>query len=199
MTQHHPAAPTPYSALRPSSPPAFGGEKRPRRVRLLPIITLVVAVAAAVMAGIALARQPSSSGDVAQQPVSTSSVSAPAPSAAEAAMAKKNACDGWNAASAAMVSARQPFINAPASWDDPITVNALAQAQSGILTQVAYLRQRVAPVTPREVAGPIDDYIAANIDLVGLDGQHQSAAIANAAADRGAVAAAKIRAACGIS
>jgi hypothetical protein len=199
MTQHHPAAPTPYSALRPSSPPAFGGEKRPRRVRVLPTITLVVAVAAAVMAGIALAVQPSPSGDVAQQPVSTSSVSAPAPSAAEAAMAKKNACDAWNAASAAMVSARQPFINAPASWDDPTTVNALAQAQSGILTQVAYLRQRVAAVTPREVAGPIGDYIAANIDLVALDGQHQSAAIANAAADRGAAAAAKIRAACGIS
>ena len=114
-------------------------------------------------------------------------------------MAKKNACDAWNAASAAMVTARQPFINAPASWDDPITVNALAQAQSGILTQVAYLRQHVAPVTPREVAGPIDDYIAANIDLVALDGQHQSAAIANAAADRGAAAAAEIRAACGIS
>jgi hypothetical protein len=196
MTQHQPATPTPYSALPPPSPPAFGEETRPRRVRVLPIITLVVAVAAAVMAGIALARQPSSSGDVAQQPVSTSSVSA---SAAEAAMAKKNACDAWNAASAAMVSARQPFINAPASWDDPITVNALAQAQSGILTQVAYLRQRVAAVTPREVAGPIGDYIAANIDLVALDGQHQSAAIANAAADRGAAAAAKIRAACGIS
>jgi hypothetical protein len=192
MTQHHPAAPTPYSA--PSLPPApeFGVEKRPRRVRVLPNVTLVVAVAAAVMAGIALARQLSPSDDMAQQPASTSSVPAPAPSAAEAATAKKNACDAWNVASAAMVSARQPFINAPANWDDPITMNALTQAQSGILTQVEYLRQRVAPVTPRVVAGPIDDYIA-------FDGQHQSAAIANAAADRGAVAAAKLRAACGIS
>jgi hypothetical protein len=77
-------------------------------------------------------------------------------------------------------------------------VNALARAQSGILAQVEYLRQHVAPATSREVAGPIDDYIAANIDLVALDGQHRSAAIANAAADRGAAAAAKIRAACGI-
>ena len=196
MTQHQPAAPTtPYSA----SPPVFGEEKRPRRVRVLPIITLVVAVAAAVMAGIALARQPSPSGDATRQPASTSSVPAPASSAADAATATKNACDAWNVASAAMVSARQPFIDAPANWDDPITVNALAQAQSGILTQVEYLRQHVAPVTPREVAGPIDDYIAANIDLVALDGQHRSAAIANAAADRGAAAAAKIRAACGIS
>ena len=135
-------------------------------MRVLPIITLVVAVAAAVMAGIALARQPSPSGDAARQPASTSSVPAPAPSAADAVTAKKNACDAWNVASAAMVSARQPFIDAPASWDDPITVDALAQAQSGILTQVDYLRQHVAPVTPREVAVPIDDYIAANIDLV---------------------------------
>jgi hypothetical protein len=167
-------------------------------VPVLPIITLVVAMAAAVMAGIALARQPSPSGDSTRQPASTSSVPGPASSAADAATAKKNACDAWNVASATMVSARQPFIDAPANWDDPITVNALAQAQSGTLTQVEYLRQHVAPVTPREVAGPIDDYIAANIDLVALDGQHQSAAIANAAADRGAAAAAKIRAACGI-
>ena len=196
MTQHQPATPTtPYSA----PPSVFGEEKQPRRVQVLPIVTLVVAVAAAVMAGIALARQPAPSADVVQQPSLTSSVPAPPPSAAEAATAKKNACDAWNAASAAMVSARQPFINAPANWADPITVNALTQAQSGILTQVEYLRQHVAPATPREVAGPIDDYIAASIDLIALDGQHQSAAIANAAADRGAGAAAKIRAACGIS
>ncbi len=39
--------------------PEFHTEKRPRSGRVLSIITLVVAVAAAVMAGIALARHPS--------------------------------------------------------------------------------------------------------------------------------------------
>jgi negative regulator of sigma E activity len=104
MTQHRPAAPTPYSALRPPPAPEFGAEKRPWCGRVLPNITLVVAVAAAVMAGIALARQPSQSGDVAQQPASTSSVPAPAPSAAEIAAARKDACDAWTAASTSMVA-----------------------------------------------------------------------------------------------
>jgi hypothetical protein len=97
-----------------------------------------------------------------------------------------------------MVAARQPFVDSPPNWNDPVTVRALVQAQAGILIQVEYLRQHVSPATPAEVAGPIDDYIRANIDLAALDGQHQSATVANAAADRGVVAAAKVRTACGL-
>ena len=160
---------------------------------MLPIAALTVAVAAAVMAGIALAHQPSPSR--VETPLALSS--APTPSAAEVAIAKKAACDAWAAASAAMVSARQPFLDAPANWDDPANVSALAQAQAGILIQVEYLRQHVAPATPPNVSGPIADYIAANVDLAAIDGQHQSAAVANAAADRTGEASGKIRTACG--
>ena len=199
MTQHQPAAPTPYSELPPPSPPAFGEEKRPRCVRVLPNITLVVAAAAVVMAGIALARQPSSSGDVAQQPVSTSSVRAPAPSAAEIAAARKDACDAWTAASTSMVETRQPFLDKtqPGLTWDPVIARALAQAQTGILAQVEYLGQHVPPATPTEVAVPIREFISANVDLIALDGQHQPAAASNAAAGRSNAAAAKIRTACG--
>jgi hypothetical protein len=202
MTHHHPAAPTPYSALSLPPAPEFGAEKRPRRVRVLPNVTLVVAVAAAVMAGIALARQPSQSGDVAQQPASTSSVPAPAPSAAEIAAARKYACDACTAASTSMVETRQPFLDKTQpgltwDWNDPVIASALAQAQTGILAQVEYLGQHVPPATPTEVAVPIREFISANVDLIALDGQHQPAAASNAAAGRSNAAAAKIQTACG--
>jgi hypothetical protein len=202
MTQHQPAASTPHSAL--PAPPVleFGAEKRPRRGWGLPNVTLVVAVAAAVMAGIALARQPSQSGDVAQQPASTSSVPAPAPSAAEIAAARKDACDAWTAASTSMVATRQPFLDKTQpgltwDWNDPVIASALAQAQTGILAQVEYLGQHVPPAAPAEVAVPIREFISANVDLIALDGQRQPAAASNAAAGRSNAAAAKIRTACG--
>jgi hypothetical protein len=78
-------------------------------------------------------------------------------------------------------------------------MNALSQAQSGMLTQVEYLRQHLRPATPPEVADPYRDFIAANIDVIALDGQHAPAAAANDAAERGNAAGAKIRAACGLS
>jgi hypothetical protein len=202
MTQHQPAAPRPYSALPPPPALEFGAERRPWCGRVLPSITLAVAVAAAVMAGIALAQQPFQFGGVAQQPASTSSILAPAPSAAEIAAARKDACGAWTAASTSMVATRQPFLDKTQpgltwDWNDPVIANALAQAQTGILAQVAYLGQHVPPATPTEVAVPIREFISANVDLIALDGQHQPAAASNAAAGRSNAAAAKIRTACG--
>jgi hypothetical protein len=191
MTQDQTARPAPpYSAA--PAPPQFDAGERRGRGRVLPILTLVVAVAAAIMAGIALIRHDEST---------TTSVpsSITSETSAEVAAAKKDACDAWASASSAMVAARQPFLDAPANWNDPANVSALTQAQAGILVQVEYLRQHVSPATPPNVAGPISEYIAANIDLAALDGQHESAAIANRAADRTGDAAAKVRAACGIS
>ncbi|WP_139809223.1 hypothetical protein [Mycobacterium avium] len=119
------------------------------------------------------------------------------------AAAKKHACDAWNAAADAMVGSRQPFIDKTQpgmtwDWNDPAIQSAQAQAQAGTITQVEYLRRNVPPATPPEVANPISDYIAASIDMIAADGQHQPAAVANAAANRGSAAAAKIRTACGI-
>lgn len=193
MTQHRPAAPTPDSVLL---PPArdFVAEKRRRWERVLPIFTLAVAVAAAVTAGVALERQ---SGTPARQPTSTSTT----PSASERAAARKDACDAWIAASTAMVATRQPFLDKTQpglnwDWDDPAIANALVQAESGILAQVEYLRQHVPPATPADVAVPIREFIAANVDLIALDGQRRPAADSNAAAGRSNAAAAKIRIAC---
>jgi hypothetical protein len=98
-----------------------------------------------------------------------------------------------------MVSARKPFLDAPPDWQNPIPVTAFVQAQTGIMTQVEYLRQHIPAAAPAEVAAPVADFVAANIDLVALDGQYKPAALVNAAAYRSNAAAANIRAACGIS
>jgi hypothetical protein len=98
-----------------------------------------------------------------------------------------------------MINAREPFLDAPLDWQNPVTVSALVHAQTGILTQVEYLRQHTPAAAPADVAVPLADFIAANIDLIALDGQYKSAALANTAADQSNAAAAKIRAACGIS
>lgn len=193
----HPVQPPLHLQPQPGPQPPKAPPTKPVRAgrgSLLAIGAIgAVALAAVVMSGIALARHPGPSS-----PTSNPVPSAAAPNPDDVAAAKKAACDAWSAASAAMVAARQPFIDSPPNWNDPVTVNALAQAQAGILIQAEYLRQHVTADTPAEVAGPIDDYIRANIDLAALDGQHQSAAVANAAADRGVAAAAKVRAACGL-
>jgi hypothetical protein len=149
------------------------------------------------MSGIALARQPAAVPDMAQPPTPATR-SAAVPSTADIVAAKKATCAAWDSASKAMVSARQPFLDAPPDWANPVTMAALSQAQSGILVQVEYLRQHVGPATPPEIVRGVNDFIGANIDLVALDGQHQPAAAANAAADRSNAAAETLRAACGL-
>jgi hypothetical protein len=191
MTQHAVAPPFVPPPYPPPHPPA---QAKRRGGRVLPIAALVVAIAAAAMAGITLVRESSQS----DQNTAASAPTVAAPTAADVTVAKKEACDAWNAASNAMVAARKPFLDAPPNWNDPATVSGLVQAQAGIYIQVQYLRQHVPPATPTAVAHPIADYIAASIDLAAVDGQHQSAAVANAAADRTGAAAAQIRAACGI-
>jgi hypothetical protein len=157
---------------------------------------MVVAVAAAVVAGIALARAPAATPPQIE-PASPPSAP-PAPSAAVVAAAKKEACDAWSAAAAAINAARHPFILSPLDWNDPATIGALTGAEAGIVVQVEYVRQHVRPETPPEVGRPIFDYIAAAIDTVAADGQHQPAGSANAAALRSSAAAGKIQAACGL-
>lgn len=146
------------------------------------------------MSGIALTRQPGAP----PAPSAPTTAAAPSPSDSEVAAAKKEACNAWKAASAAIFAQRHPFVVSPPNWNDPVTVSSLVQAEAGIAIQVEYLRQHVSPATPAEVAAPIADYITANIDMAAADGQHQSADVANAAADRGTAAADKIRIVCGL-
>jgi hypothetical protein len=161
---------------------------------------LVVALVGALLAVAGLAHHPSTKGQVAASPPPR--VAAAAPSAADVAAAKKEACGAWNAAFAAIVAARQPFVDkthpgVAFDWNDPLIMFTLAQAQAGISAQLEYLRGHLAPATPPQVAGPVRDFIAATSDVIAADGQHQPAPLTDTAAERFNTAVTKIQAACG--
>lgn len=158
-------------------------------------MALAVAAAAAVMGGVALARSPGQ-GITHGMSSPSSPASASAANSETTAAAKKEACNAWRAAAIAMNTARKPFVNSPPERDDPITANALAQSEAAIAVQVTWLRQHVPAATPPDVAAPIQDYLAAMIDVAGADGQPGADAEANAAADRSSAAANRIKAAC---
>lgn len=196
MTRPEPLAPPAAPQHGPSGIAGAGYLPPPptaaRSGRLLAITALVVAITAACVSAAALTHRSTS------QPPSVSIKSSPeAPSSSEVAAAKREACEAWLKGSKAMVAARSAFVNSPPSWDDPVTVRSLAEAEAGMLVQVEYLRQHIAPATPPNVGGPIAEYIAATIDMVAADGQHAAADVANAAAQRGVDAAAKVRSVCG--
>lgn len=202
-----PAPPLPQYYPPPSFPRPKGraphrrhDETRPallgRSGVVLGTAALVVAIAAAVMSGIALAGQ----GEETSAPLTTSppAPTTPIPNPSDVAAAKKAACDAWAAASSAMISARKPFLESPLDWQNPVTVSTFVQAQAGILAQIECVRQHTPTITPADVAEPIADIIAANVDLIALEGQYKPAPVVNEAADRGNVAAKQIRTACGI-
>jgi type IV secretory pathway VirB10-like protein len=192
----HPAAPH----LPPARPAQASTSESAHRDQRLRMAVVVVAVAGALLTVVSLAQQPSKSGQ--ETPPPPSRVVAAAPSAADVAAARNEACDAWEAAFAAIVTTRQPFVEKTQpglvfDWNDPRIMLTLAQAQAGILAQLEYLRGHIAPATPREVAGPVRDFIAATSDVIAADGQHQPVTLTNAAAERFNTAVARIRAACG--
>jgi hypothetical protein len=191
----------PPQFVQPYGPAPVEGGPRPRGSRALMVVALAASGIAVVMSGFALVRGPTPAANPPHVASGASSAPVqPSPAPAEVTAARKEACDAWAAANPAAVAARRAFADLPEgfSWSDPNISALLAQAQAGVLTQVEYVRQHLALAAPAEVVGPIRDWIAAAIDVVALDGQHASAAVANAAAARATETAVKIRAACGI-
>jgi hypothetical protein len=188
-----PAAPH----LLPTPPVQVSTSERTQLHHLLPIAAVVVTMVGALLTIVGLAHQPSAKNQETPPPPAA----AAAPSAAQVAAAKEEACHAWDAASTAIVTIRQPFVDRTQpgtafDWNDPLITLTLAQAQAGILAQLEYLRGHLAPATPPEVAGPARDFIAATNDVIAADGQHQPAPLTSTAADRFNAATAKIRAAC---
>lgn len=190
-----PAQPPAHTPPPPQPTPPVERARDSRRGGMaLLAIALLLGCVAVVMSSIALMRDPAAAPSNPQPAPPT----VPSPTSAEIAAAKNAACSAWDDASKAMVIARQPFLDAPPDWTNPVTAAALGQAQSGILVQVEYLRQHLGPAVPPEVTAGINEFNRANIDMVALDGQHQPAAAANGAADRSNAAAQKLRSACGL-
>ena len=160
------------------------------------IAALILATAAATMAGVALSRSSSPSNGT--RPSSTAPARSTEASTDQAAAARKDACDAWRAAAIAVNVARKPFINSPPERENPITANALAQAEAVNAVEVSWLRQHLRASTPKDVAGPINEYLETIVDVAAADAQPGADADANAAATRSVNAANKIKAACGM-
>jgi hypothetical protein len=184
-----PSGRAPHSAGIPDAP-------KVRWPSLVAIAALVLAAVAAAMAGVALSR--SSSPANGARPSSNAPARSTEATIDQAAAAQKDACDAWRAAAIAVNAARKPFINSPPARENPITANALAQAEAVNAVEVAWLRQHLRAFTPRDVAGPINEYVEAIVDVAAADAQPGADADANAAATRSVNAANKIKAACGM-
>jgi hypothetical protein len=163
---------------------------------LVAIAALVLAAAAAAMAGIALLRSSSPSNGA--RPSSTAPARSTEASSDQAAAARKDACDRWRAVAIAVNAARKSFINSPAERENPLTASALAQAEAVNAVEVSWLRQHLSVSTPQDVAAPINEYLEAIVDVAASDAQPGADADANDAATRSVDAANKIKAACGM-
>jgi len=163
---------------------------------LLTIGAIALAALAAALAGVALSRS-SSLADNAGRP-SAAPERATEGGGDRAAAARKDACDRWRAVAIAVNAARKSFIKSPVERENPLTANALAQAEAVNAVEVTWLRQHLPVATPQDVAGPINEYLEAIIDVAAADAQPGADADANAAATRSVAAANKIKAACGM-
>jgi hypothetical protein len=190
----------PAASHLPAAPPEqLSTSKRAHGDQRLRMVIVVVAIAGALLTVVGLAHHPSTKS---QETAPPARVVAAAPSAADVAATKKEACDAWGAAFKAIVTTRQAFVDKTQpglvfDWNDPLIMFTLAQAQAGILAQLEYLRGHLTPATPPEVASPVRDFIAATNDVIAADGQQQPAPLTSAAAKRFNAAAAKIRVSCG--
>jgi hypothetical protein len=152
---------------------------RPGRGILLGAAAALVATfAAAVIAGVSLAR-PSTS------PVNTVITPwAPAtPSAPQVAAARTQACKLWGITASAMDDATNAVAAAPADWNNPATQEALTNEARVILVESVYLRREVPHDAPAEIRTGINDYLAASFDMENATAHRQGTA-RDAAIDR---------------
>lgn len=184
-----PSGLAPHSAGIPGAP-------KVRWPSLVAIAALVLAAVAAAMAGVALSR--SSSPTNGARPSSSAPARETEASSGQASAARKYACDRWRAVAIAVNAARKSFINSPAERENPLTADALAQAEAVNAVEVSWLRQHLPVSTPQDVAGPINEYLEAIVDVAAADAQPGADGDANAAATRSVDAANKIKAACGM-
>ena len=188
-------SPSEPSGLAPRSD-GLPGASKVRWPSLVAIAALVLAAVTAAMAGVALSRSSSPSNGA--RPSSAAQARSTEAGADQAAAARKDACGRWRAVAIAVNAARKPFIESPPERENPITANALTQAEAVNAVEVSWLRQHLSASTPQDVAAPINEYLEAIVDVAAADAQAGADTEANAAATRSVTAANKIKAACGM-
>ncbi|MGV7254549.1 hypothetical protein PJI20_10295 [Mycobacterium kansasii] len=187
-----PPPPAQAQSAKPQPPPLVLVGRGSRGAAVAAWAVLAVSAAAVVFSGIVLVRP--------ETPGVHTVVVPPAPptfTAAEIANAKQEACAAWVSASTTMAAAGKAVADAPGGWNNPETQDAIAFEARTTLVQSAYLRSKVGPATPPEIAQPIHDYLVASFEQEDAT-MRRVGSERNAAIDRSNVAVDKVNAACGL-
>ncbi|WP_110802598.1 hypothetical protein [Mycolicibacterium iranicum] len=124
---------------------------------------LVIAAAAAVTSGLALAHP-------IEPARHTVNVVAPPPatySSSETEAAKASACTAWDQVARSTALASRASADAlEQSWTSPESLAALATEKRTGMAAVSYLRTQLSDATPASTATPLHDWMAANIDML---------------------------------
>lgn len=141
----------------------MGYRRSPRTGLAVASAALVIAAAAAVTSGLALAHP--------MEPAHhTVNVVAPPPttySSSETEAAKAAACTAWDQVARSTALASRASADAlEQSWTSPESLAALATEKRTGMAAVSYLRTRLSDATPASTAMPLQDWMAANIDML---------------------------------
>lgn len=155
-----PPAPPPQNA---GGPPAQL-TSRPRRAGIVAAAgAFVIAAAATVGTAVAL-------GSPITPAQHTVSVVTPPPSefnGSEIQLAKADTCAAWDTAARSTARASRESAAALGAEPDsqaPASAAALAMEKRTGMAAIAYLRANMAPATPQDISGPIDQWIRASVD-----------------------------------
>lgn len=159
-TLPNPAPPAPRHSQPPAYPPAT---RRSRAGIIIAATAFAITAAATTITAWQLA-QP---GAAAQNIVTV----VPAPptqyTATDIQAAKTAACTAWDQSSRATAAAsRQSAAALTQSWQSPDSSAALATEKRTGLAAVSYIRTQISPATPASITKPLEDWMAARIDML---------------------------------
>lgn len=141
----------------------MGYRRSPRTGLAVVSAALVIAAAAAVTSGLALAHP-------IEPARHTVNVVAPPPttySSSETEAAKAAACTAWDQVARSTALASRASADAlEQSWTNPGSLAALATEKRTGMAAVSYLRTQLSDATPASTAIPLHDWMAANIDML---------------------------------
>lgn len=183
----HPPQLGPAQSPYPPPPPTAAGPSR--AVIAAALLSLIVSLGAATVAGISWAT--AHSGTTHSAPTSVAS----RPDAGQVAAARTKACQLWNRSANVMDAASTAVARAPKDWNAPETQQALADEARIVMVESAYLRHHLPAETPSEVRAGIDEYLAASFDMENATA-HRQGKTRDAAIDRANEAESKVNAAC---
>lgn len=140
------------------------GYRRSHRTELtVASAALVIAAAAAVTSGLALAHP----SEPARHTVNVVAPPAATYTSSETEAAKATACTAWDqVARSTALASRASAAALEQSWTSPESVDALATEKRTGIAAFSYLRTQITDATPASTAKPLQAWMAARIDML---------------------------------